>query len=226
MKLKVCGMKYSDNIEEVSTLKPDYLGFIFYENSPRNFNGPKFSLKDISAVGVFVNAEQKTILGRINKYRLKAVQLHGEESPEYCVKLKKHIQQHSDDQKISLIKVFSVGESFDFGQLDAYEGKVDYFLFDTKSELKGGSGQTFNWRLLLKYNSNTPFFLSGGIGPEAVNEINLLVDELKTEGKAHLLHGLDVNSRFELEPGRKDKYKLMEFQEKLGSLLTNNEHEL
>ncbi|MCK5637993.1 MAG: phosphoribosylanthranilate isomerase, partial [Flavobacteriaceae bacterium] len=157
MKLKICGMKYPDNIKSVATLQPDYLGFIFYEKSKRNFDGiiPEIP-NQIKKTGVFVNATKEFILEKVKRYNLKVVQLHGNESVSFC----KEMRQNN----IEVIKVFSVGEVFDFDQLKVYENVCDYFLFDTKGKEKGGNGITFNWKLLDNYSSNKPYFLSGGIG--------------------------------------------------------------
>ncbi|HSI69656.1 MAG TPA: phosphoribosylanthranilate isomerase, partial [Gillisia sp.] len=162
MKIKICGMKFPDNIEEVAQLKSDYLGFIFYEKSPRNFTGqiPEIS-DDIKKTGVFVNTTLDSISAKVEEYNFKAVQLHGGESPEFCRRLKLALPNH-----IELIKVFSILETIDFNVLKDYEGIVDYFLFDTKGKNKGGNGFAFNWEILRNYPSFTPFFLSGGIGIE------------------------------------------------------------
>ncbi len=135
MKLKVCGMHY--NVEAVAAIKPDYLGFIFYEPSPRNFELQRIAIDtSIKRVGVFVNASLSIILEKIKQFDLHLVQLHGSESPELCREIAKH--------GVELIKVFSIKNSFDFTRLKPYESVVNYFLFDTKGKLPGGNG-TFIW---------------------------------------------------------------------------------
>lgn len=210
MKLKICGMKYPDNIIEVGALLPDYMGFIFYEKSARYFDGtiPEL-IKTIKKTGVFVNETVDNIIAKINKYDLQAVQLHGKESVEFCQELKAKIDKQIDfnsDHKIEIIKVFSVGEDFDFDVLVPFENVCDYFLFDTKGKLPGGNGTTFDWKILENYKSQKPFFLSGGIG---IEEIPILKN-LKLP-----IYAIDVNSKFEIEPGLKNKSLLKKFQKAL-----------
>ena len=201
LKLKVCGMKDPENIREVAALQPDYLGFIFYEKSPRFFNDeiPEIS-SAVKKTGVFVDADFDYILKKVEKYQLKAVQLHGNEAPELCAGLQK--------ERLEVIKVFSVKDDFDFEVLKSYEGKVDLFLFDTKGKEKGGNGITFNWEILERYPSKIPFFLSGGLGLEEMDKIE----------KYHFPEsfcGIDVNSKFELKPGIKNSENLKKLKSNL-----------
>ena len=208
MKLKICGMKYADNLQEVAALQPDYLGFIFYEKSSRYMAdtlAPEemMAIPDrIQKVGVFVNATNEYILKKAQRFGLNGVQLHGDESPHQCQELK--------EAGYVVIKVFRLGnEEFDFSQLATYEAYVDYFLFDTQTPNYGGSGQTFNWAQLENYSLATPFFLSGGI--------SLANLEQALQLKHSQLAGLDVNSRFETEPGRKDLAQLQKLVGKVRS---------
>ena len=197
-------MKYPDNILEVGALLPDYMGFIFWEKSARYFNGqiPEL-IKTIKKVGVFVNESVENIIEKIDKHDLQAVQLHGKESVEFCQDLKSKI-----DTKIEIIKVFSADENFDFEIIKPFESVCDYFLFDTKGKLPGGNGTTFDWTILKKYNSDKPFFLSGGIG---INELKA-IEEIS---KSNLpIYGVDVNSKFEIEPGLKNKNLFSNFKRK------------
>ncbi|EKT4548836.1 phosphoribosylanthranilate isomerase [Flavobacterium psychrophilum] len=202
MKLKICGMKYPENILEVSTLLPDYLGFIFWEKSSRYFDLEIPEIPEsIKKVGVFVNATLEEILLKIKKYNLNLVQLHGNESPEFCKELKK--------STIKIIKVFSVNDDFNFSALEPFEAVCDYFLFDTKGKLPGGNGITFNWQILKKYHSRKPFFLSGGIG----------LDDIKNIKKLNLpIYAIDVNSKFEIEAGLKNIELLKSFKNNLQTL--------
>ncbi len=204
MKLKVCGMKYPDNILEVASLQPDYLGFIFYENSSRYFDGtiPELS-ENIKKVGVFVDEKVEFITSKIEKHQLSVVQLHGYESPETCRILK--------FTNAEIIKVFSIKDTFDFSVLTPYESVCDYYLFDTKGKLPGGNGYTFNWEILKNYPSTKPYFLSGGIG---LNEIDTIKTFLQTP-ESQYCHAIDVNSQFEIEPGLKAIEKLKEFKKLL-----------
>jgi phosphoribosylanthranilate isomerase len=207
LKIKVCGMRDPENISEVVAASPDYLGFIFYPKSSR-FIGfePLFVVLDvipdsIKKVGVFVNETPEIVLTICKSWKLDVAQLHGNETPEYCQQIK--------SSKIVVFKAFSVDEQFDFAILKAYTGVCDYFLFDTKGRLPGGTGQKFNWQLLRNYKGLIPFFLSGGIG----------LDDLETI--RHFKHprwcGIDINSGFELAPALKDVEKVKQFISRIRS---------
>ena len=192
MKLKICGMKDEANIMEVASLKPDYLGFIFYEKSPR-YVGDDFALPDtlspdVLRVGVFVNETSSVILDKVSVYNLDYVQLHGNETPSQCAEL--------GQLGLGIIKVFSVGDDFDFEVTKPYKNVVDYFLFDTKGKHYGGNAFIFNWDLLKQYDQEIPFFLSGGLSPENIQEVSKL--------NGMNIHALDVNSGVEASPGVKD----------------------
>ena len=210
MKLKVCGMKY--NTEDVARLKPDYLGFIFWEPSARFFNQAMADLPDeIKKVGVFVDSPLEQLVLQLFENDLKMIQLHGHENPDYCKKLKDLVETEGSGT-IEIIKAFSVDEAFDFESLKSYENVCDFYLFDTKGELPGGTGKAFDWRLLNKNSSTKPFFLSGGIGPDDTD----VLKEFLSSPLASNCHAIDVNSRFELEPGRKNIEDLKMFIDKLG----------
>ncbi len=173
MKIKVCGMKNPDNIRELSRLPIDLIGLILYPQSPRyieNLDPEDLNIlpENISRVGVFVNEEEKKVKEAVEKYKLDYVQLHGNESAGYCKKLKLTCPS------IKIIKAFSIAEASDFEQTQQYENAADYFLFDTKTPRYGGSGQKFDWSVLVEYKGNTPFFLSGGISSEDVFSIKKL----------------------------------------------------
>jgi len=195
-------MKYQDNIEHVAALQPDYLGFIFYEKSARHFDSvsipelPKSTIK----TGVFVDADLEFVLDKITIHNLQAVQLHGKESPEYCKKL--------SSKSVEIIKVFSIKDEFNFDALKPYEDVCDYYLFDTKGKLPGGNGYTFDWNILSNYPSTKPFFLSGGIG---LNEVENIKQFVNSKASTYC-YALDVNSKFEIEPGLKDISILKEFK--------------
>ena len=196
IKIKVCGMRDANNITQVTTLGPDYMGFIFYPPSPR-YVGADFNLSDkgttpVVRVGVFVNAENEEIQRQSRIVGFDHVQLHGNEGVQQAAALK--------DSGFKLIKVFSVDDDFDFGVTRQFASVVDFFLFDTKGKLYGGNARAFNWNVLRRYDQDVPFFLSGGISPENVNDITSL------EGMN--LHALDVNSGVEEAPGLKDVKKL------------------
>jgi phosphoribosylanthranilate isomerase len=229
MKLKVCGMKYVENIQQVAELQPDYLGFIFYEKSKRNFEGiiPEFS-KSIKKTGVFVNEYIEIVISLVEEYRLDAIQLHGDESVEYVKDLKNQLierralfieenkqikkkkNQHSiSENEVEIIKVFGIKDEFNFDVLKPYLEVVDFFLFDTKGKERGGNGTKFDWSVLEKYPFDKPFFLSGGIGLGDVEEVQKIV-------KSNLpVYALDVNSQFESKPGVKKIEELKEFKNKI-----------
>ena len=198
MRLKICGMKHPQNIAEIAALNPDYLGFIFYEQSKR-YVGEDFDEalayhlpKGIKKVGVFVNATLEYVYSTVERYGLDLVQLHGEETPDYCRQLRM--------KNIKIIKVFSVGQTFDFSQLEPYKLHCDYFLFDTKGKEKGGNGIVFNWDILKQYDNEVPFFLSGGLNLENIENVRALSDVNVV--------AVDVNSGFEIEPALKDVQKV------------------
>lgn len=193
------------NIAEVGALRPDYLGFIFYEKSPRHFDGeeiPSLPL-GIKKVGVFVDEKISKVLNLVKKHSLDIIQLHGNESKEYVLDL----QGYLIFSEVLVWKTFSVDDDFDFSKLSIFANKVDKFLFDTKGKEKGGNGFAFNWEILKNYTLKKPFILSGGIGLE---EVEALKELLKTDLP---IHGIDVNSKFETEPGMKDVSALQEFIE-------------
>lgn len=200
MKLKICGLKYPENIEYIATMNTDYIGFIFHKTSPRyidenlSFDFVRSIPKRIQKVGVFVNESSYTIFNAIAHYDLDLVQLHGHESEELCKELKPYVK---------VIKAFGIDEQFNFSELEKYIAYVDYFLFDTASKHHGGSGIAFNHQLLLNYQYSIPFFLSGGIDDSMLDSINSL--NLKQ------LYALDVNSRFEISPGLKNIPKINSF---------------
>lgn len=196
IKIKICGMKFPDNISEITLLQPDYLGFIFYEKSPRNFekNIPNLP-ESIQKVGVFVNASLEEIQKKANQYDLDLVQLHGDESPEFCLLLQQN--------KFKVIKAFSIDNKFNFNTLNNYINYCDYFLFDTKGTNYGGNGITFDWSVLENYNLNKPYFLSGGIGTENIAEVKSFL----TKDYAKNCIAIDCNSKLEVSPGLKSTEK-------------------
>jgi len=176
---------------EVASLNPDYMGFIFYEPSPRHV-GVDFKMpvlpKSIKKVGVFVNEEVEVIKKLVAKFKLDFVQLHGHESVEDCRVLKEF--------GVGVIKVFSIDATFDFNATMPYEGAADYFLFDTKGKFYGGNAIPFDWSLLSSYHQRVPFFLGGGLTLENISGIKRL--------STMNLHAIDVNSGVEDSAGNKN----------------------
>jgi len=220
MKLKVCGMRYTKNIAEVTAISPDYMGFIFWEPSSRFFKGtiPKLPVS-IKKVGVFVDAPIQKVIELVEVHQLQAVQLHGKEDPAYCKNLRNSFAQKQveHDNIIEIIKAFSIDNDFDFDGLKPYEEVCDYYLFDSKGKLPGGNGYTFNWEVLKGYTASKPYFLSGGIGPD---ELDHVLQFLETPASKYC-KVIDVNSRFEIEPGLKNSAPLKAFKK---SLSKNNKN--
>ena len=226
MKLKVCGMKFVENIEQVAALQPDYLGFVFYEKSKRNFEGiiPELP-KSIQKTGVFVNEYSEIVISLVEEYQLDAIQLHGDESSEYVKELQNQLAErralfieenkHQKKKKnkhfisnegVKIIKVFGIKDEFNFDALKSYLEFVDFFLFDTKGKERGGNGIQFDWAVLEKYPFEKPFFLSGGIGLKDIPEVQKMINSDLP------IYALDVNSKFEIEPGVKKIEELKEFK--------------
>lgn len=197
MIIKTCGMRDADNIRAVSELGIDWMGFIFWAPSSRYVSEkPTFLPTRQKRVGVFVDARIEEVKSKADEYALDLIQLHGNESPAFCERLKANSRQQ-------LIKAFNIATQEDLEQTIPYEGLVDYFLFDTKAKMVGGNGTQFDWSVLSAYQGNTPFLLSGGIGPD---------DAEKVRNFHHpQLAGIDLNSRFELSPALKDIEKLKQF---------------
>ncbi len=200
MKVKVCGMRDAHNIAEIAALHPDYMGFIFYKPSPRNCIGIDADIiallpADIEPVMVSVDMNEEEILEIAKKYGFHTVQLHGNESPELCTQLK--------NSGMKVFKAMGVQSAESITQLRKYEGKVDYFLLDTHTPSKGGSGKKFDWGLLDYYDLDTPFILSGGISLEDAEAI--------LELRHPKFEGIDLNSRFESAPGIKNANLLHNF---------------
>ncbi|MGC4039917.1 MAG: phosphoribosylanthranilate isomerase [Flavobacterium sp.] len=185
-------MKIPENISEIALFQPDYLGFIFYGDSPRNMESPiPYIDKSIQKVGVFVNASLDEISSKAKVFGLDYVQLHGDENPDFCG----YIQQ----QNIKVIKSFRVGKNFNFNILEEFNDICSYFLFDTLGSNYGGNGIAFDWSVLQNYNSTKPYFLSGGIGPENIEEIKHFLNH----DYAKNCIAIDCNSKLEVSPGLK-----------------------
>lgn len=195
-------MKFTENRELVEKLSVDFLGFIFYPPSKRYVGeNPDSGLfhSNKPRVGVFVDENAFEILGLAKNLGLEWIQLHGKENPQTCQLLK--------NQGLKIIKAFQINEKFNFSATSSFNNVADYFLFDTKTKIPGGSGKKFNWDILERYSGEIPFLLSGGIGPddaETIRQIN-----------HPQFAGVDLNSGFEDEPGIKNIDKLKLFIEEL-----------
>ena len=199
MKVKVCGMRDAENIREVEALGIDMMGFIFWPKSSRYVSArPAYLPQKCKRVGVFVDATVDAIRQHIINYSLDIIQLHGHESPDFI----RQIRLLCDDS-IAIIKAFNIATKEDLDTTAPYAGLADYFLFDTKGPSAGGNGEKFDWSILDTYHGDTPFLLSGGIGPDDAERI-------KSFHHPKCI-GVDLNSRFEIEPGIKDIIKLKTF---------------
>ena len=204
MIIKVCGMRDPGNIREVAAIQGiDMIGMIFYPKSLRYVDSPGtaatvLNLKKTGIVGVFVNESPEAIAWKSASYHLDYIQLHGNESPDYLKNLRNIIPS-----SIQLIKAITVRSNEDLQHLQDYEGLCEYLLFDTPTGSYGGSGHTFDWNLLQDYAGPIPFLLSGGIGPNSI--------ETLLNFKHPFWAGLDLNSRFETEPGVKDVALISDF---------------
>ena len=207
IKLKVCGLTKLDQIVELMQMNIDFLGFIFYEKSPRyvlnalTLNEIK-SIQHRGKVGVFVNENIPTILEISEKAGLNYIQLHGDENEDFIIELRQNLKE-----EVKIIKVFRIpiviprneeSQRF-FTSLLAVQNDIDYVLFDTDSKSFGGTGKTFDWQILNEFEMNIPYFLSGGISEENIENIKQL--ELQP-------FALDINSKVEIEPGNKNINKI------------------
>ena len=200
-------MRDASNIRDLVKVHPDYIGFIFYSGSER-FVGDDFDLgildylpESIKRVGVFVKAGRNYILEKTDTFQLSLIQLHGGESSAFCREL--------SNTGIPIIKVFSINEEFNFNSINPFKPFCKYFMFDTECKTYGGSSRKFDWDSLSQYDNEKPVFLSGGIGPgdaDSIKELNNLN-----------IHAVDINSRFEKEPGLKDISKIAKFIKKIKS---------
>jgi phosphoribosylanthranilate isomerase len=206
LKIKICGMREPGNIREVSGLRPDYMGFIFYPGSKRyagRLSPAEFKHLQggIQPVAVFVNASREEILSTCKAYSIRILELHGDEPPGFC--------QTMREEGFQVIKAFHVGRKLDLDNMSRYTGVCDFLLLDTSGDGYGGTGKKFDWKQLQDYPHDLPFFLSGGIGPEDAGRIK--------EMDIPPLYAVDLNSRFEKKPGVKNNEELENFIRRIRS---------
>lgn len=218
MIIKVCGLREPENIRDISALDVDMTGFIFWPESKRYVSQiPSYSgtipntspLEEIEKtsggplrVGVFVNEMPQTIITRVYDSNLSCIQLHGDESPVYIENLRRTLVPDIV-REIKIIKALSIREADDVKRWREYRGHADLLLFDTKCQQHGGSGSKFDWNILYEYDGDIPFLLSGGIGPDDAESIKSISHPM--------MSGVDINSKFETEPGVKDVQKVKAF---------------
>lgn len=201
-------MREPENIGKVAAIREiDLIGLIFYAYSPRFVDSTETAntitdIRKTSIVGVFVNEVPEIIVRKCAEYHLDYIQLHGNESPEYLIDIIKLLHG-----RVKIIKAFSIRAKEDLQPVSGYEGLCEYFLFDTPTTGYGGSGRTFDWKILQYYSGSTPFLLSGGIGPDSIESLRNFHHRLWA--------GVDLNSRFELEPGLKDVTLIADFVKQL-----------
>ncbi|MFZ4927784.1 phosphoribosylanthranilate isomerase [Chryseobacterium sp. Mn2064] len=211
--LKVCGLTKPEQIQELIALKVDFLGFIFYEKSPRYVLN-HLTLEDISEIkhhgktGVFVNEKADKIAEIAHQAKLNFIQLHGDETNDFIFEVKEKLQPD-----IKIIKVIRIGDNtfenrnkiaeiFNIKNSDIPQ-PASYYLFDTDSKAFGGTGKQFDWTLLNEFDIPLPYFLSGGISEENIENITLLKQKP---------FALDINSKFEIEPGNKNISRIEQFK--------------
>jgi phosphoribosylanthranilate isomerase len=207
MNTKVCGITQLKQLQQLDGLDIDFAGLIFYKDSPR-YVGDKIAAADLKnsdfdlkKVGVFVNADYDEIMQVVEDYGLDVVQLHGDESPDLCEEL---------SEEVEVIKAFKVKDSkTSIDEMVAdYDEVCDYYLFDTaSSDLEGGTGKQFDWKLLTKAKIEKPFFLSGGIGVDDIAKVKAF--------KHPDYYAVDINSKVEKEPGVKDMGLVLQFRQGL-----------
>lgn len=207
MKIKVCGMRDAQNIREVESLGVDMMGFIFWPLSKRYVEvKPAYLPENVERVGVFVNAEQEEIVQKVRDYALDIVQLHGDEDLAYATSLRKRLVSSVDKQP-KIVRAISVESRSKVLKAMMWDGYVDALLFETPTTGYGGSGESFDWSLLSSYRGNTPFFLTGGIGPQSLEALK--------EFEHPMWIGVDLNSRFESSPALKNMALLKPFVDEL-----------
>lgn len=212
MIIKVCGLRETENIREISAIEGvSLVGMIFYNKSPRYVTENKTTadlnyLKNVGKVGVFVNESPDVIAGIQQLFGLDYIQLHGNETPGYLAGLKQKLPH-----RIKFIRAFQVGSEKDLYTVADFEDLCEYFLFDTPSKAYGGSGLSFNWQILSSYTGTTPFLLSGGIGPGSIDQLR--------DFRHPLFAGVDLNSRFEVSPAVKDAAMVRKFVQQLNSFV-------
>ncbi len=208
MIVKVCGMRDAENIRMADQLNTiDWMGFIFYPASKRYVGelSPSSLPQHSQRVGVFVNEQIQKVKDLQSKYQLDLIQLHGDESPDYCKQLRVKM-----GSQVKIIKMIPISTAHDLDHCKEYEDVVDYFLFETRCASYGGSGESFDWSLLRDYNGQLPFLITGGIGPS---------DVLKVQSFSHpLFAGIDINSCFEISPALKDIKAISNFINKIKAI--------
>jgi phosphoribosylanthranilate isomerase len=208
MELKVCGITQLEQLLALQEIGVDYAGLIFYEGSPRFIGAHNLEASilnqneiNIKRIGVFVNAKEDEILKAVDDWKLEMVQLHGEESPVFCEKISNHVKT---------IKAFRVKEEESLAyKIAPYENAVEYYLFDAMGKQYGGTGNKFDWKVIAEANIQKPYFLSGGLGPDDVADIQAF-----TQTNSNCF-AIDVNSRFEVKPGIKNLEIVKTFAESL-----------
>lgn len=207
MMIKVCGMRDAQNIREVDALGVDMFGFIFWKGSKRYCESkPEHLPAANKRVGVFVNAAISEIVEKVREYELYIIQLHGDEDLAYVTRLHKELDAASVKRPL-VIRAIQVSSRSQVIKANMWDGFVDGILFETPTNGYGGSGESFDWSLLSSYRGKAPFFLTGGIGPNSI-------EALKEFSHPQWI-GVDLNSRFEVEPGLKDINKLKVFVDEL-----------
>ena len=231
MIIKVCGLRKPDNVRAISALDVDWIGLVFWSESPRyvqqvasrggfypDYSSLATKVAELGGmpeeahktnkpqrVGVFVDDMPQSIVTRVFNYNLDLVQLHGEEEPVMIENLKRTLMP--DIRPVKIIKTIMVKTADDLLKCKLYENHVDFFLFHTSCEEKGGTGESFDWNILQAYDGKVPFLISGGIGPDDVEKIKAF--------KHPQFVGIDINSKFETDIAIKDVEAVDKFVKQL-----------
>lgn len=207
MIVKVCGMRDAANIKDIDEIDAvNWMGFIFFAPSKRNVIAlPDYMPQHSKRVGVFVNEDQQFIIDRVKEFGFNLIQLHGHESAEYCKDIRNRISSG-----IQIIKMIQIENLEDIAKTQEYARLVDYFLFETKCQGYGGSGQQFDWDILNKYKGNIPFLITGGIGADDADKVNAFSHPM--------FAGIDLNSKFEVSPALKDTDAIKQFVSKINAV--------
>ena len=200
VKVKICGLTNAEDALKAHELGADYLGFVFFDNSPRKITLSEARLimrelpKEAVKVGLFLDQEPDAVKRAADECGLNIIQLHGSEDPGYCIRIKKYL---------SVLKAFRVKDGNSLNNIDSYKS-VDFYLFDAYVKgLPGGTGKSFDWEILAKRDFNKPIFLAGGLTPKNVKKA---IEKVSP-------YAVDVASGVEKEPGKKDHKLLKEFIE-------------
>ena len=207
MRVKICGIKQPDQGKAIAIAGATALGFICVPNTPRYVTKQQIRAvveqlpKQIDRIGVFANSSVEEICQIVEFAGLTGVQLHGDESPEFCQQMRSMLPD------IEIIKALRIKNSQALEQVQIYFSSVDTLLLDAYNpQMLGGTGATLDWKTLQQFQPGCPWLLAGGLTPDNV------LDALKQVNP----NGIDLSSGVERAPGDKDLDKVAKLFERLG----------